>query len=100
MWLKSLLSEIGMVVTTPLPMYCDNQAAIYIANNIVFHECTKHIEVDYLFIHNLVMRKYIVTPYSKSKDQLGDLFIKALGKSQLQRFCTLGMNDIHMLQLE
>lgn len=61
LWLKSLLSEIGMNVTAPLMMYCDNQVAIYIASNLEFHEHTKHIEVDCHFIHDLAMSKQIVT---------------------------------------
>ncbi|XP_058217335.1 uncharacterized mitochondrial protein AtMg00810-like [Rhododendron vialii] len=43
-WLRSFLEELGFQVQLPIPMYCDNQAAIHIASNLVFHERTKHIE--------------------------------------------------------
>ena len=46
MWLKSLLWELRFSVDGPMPMYCDNKDAIYITSNHVFHERTKHIEVD------------------------------------------------------
>ena len=46
MWIKHLLEELRFVVKLPMTMHCDNQAAIYIASNPVFHERTKHIEVD------------------------------------------------------
>ena len=45
-WLRSLLGELGMEQTNPSTMHCDNQAAIHIASNSVFHERTKHIEID------------------------------------------------------
>ena len=36
----------------PMSMYCDNQTAIYMASNSFFHEKTKHVEVNYHFIHD------------------------------------------------
>ena len=38
MWIKHLLEELRFVVKLPMTMHCDNQAAIYIASNPVFHE--------------------------------------------------------------
>ena len=45
-WIKYLLEELRFVVKQPMTIHCDNQAAIYIASNPMFHEQTKHIEVD------------------------------------------------------
>ncbi|KAL0313829.1 UNVERIFIED_CONTAM: AT-rich interactive domain-containing protein 5 [Sesamum angustifolium] len=44
LWLKNLLKELGFMYDDPVPMHCDNQAAIHIASNPIFHERTKHIE--------------------------------------------------------
>lgn len=49
-WVALLLSDFGIPTTTVIPVFCDNQAAIHIAKNPVFHERTKHIEVDCHFI--------------------------------------------------
>ncbi|KAG7559386.1 Reverse transcriptase RNA-dependent DNA polymerase [Arabidopsis thaliana x Arabidopsis arenosa] len=45
-WLKALLKDFGIEQKTPITFHCDNQAAIHIANNPVFHERTKHVEID------------------------------------------------------
>jgi hypothetical protein len=57
LWVRSLLCDLGLDVPTPMQMHCDNQAAIFIANNPVFQDCTKHIDVDYHFIRDLLMQK-------------------------------------------
>ena len=46
MWLKNLMMKLSFRQHGPMPMHCDNQFTIYITQNLVLHEKTKHIEVD------------------------------------------------------
>ncbi|CAM8901344.1 unnamed protein product [Rhodiola kirilowii] len=45
-WLAAVLRDLRITVSTPIALYCDNQSANHIARNPVFHERTKHIELD------------------------------------------------------
>ncbi|XP_074266995.1 uncharacterized protein LOC141590293 [Silene latifolia] len=45
-WIKSFMASLGVFHTQPMKVFCDNQAAIHIARNPVFHDRTKHIEID------------------------------------------------------
>ncbi|XP_050919610.1 uncharacterized mitochondrial protein AtMg00810-like [Lathyrus oleraceus] len=45
-WLRGLLAELGFPQIEPTSLYADNTSAIQIVANPVFHEHTKHIEVD------------------------------------------------------
>ena len=49
-WLKHLLQELRFGKDEQMKLTCDNQAALHISYNPVFHEMTKHIEVDCFFI--------------------------------------------------
>ncbi|KAM1563282.1 hypothetical protein ACFX13_038567 [Malus domestica] len=90
-WLKGLLSELGFTSMEPMSLYCDNQAAMYIASNLVFHEMTKHIEVDCHYIRAQVQSKVIDTVFTRSHYQLADLFTKALDSTQFQcLLCKVG----------
>jgi hypothetical protein len=49
-WIKQLLEDLGIKIESPMKMHYDNQVARHIASNPVFHERTKHIEVDCHFV--------------------------------------------------
>jgi len=51
-WLKTLMAKLDFLGTGPMHIHCDNQAAIYIANNPLFYERTKHVEVDCHFVRD------------------------------------------------
>jgi hypothetical protein len=83
-WLKQLMQDLGIKYNYPIPIFCNNQAARYIANNLVFHEKTKHIEIDCHYICEKIKSKEIETPYIPSQNQLADIFTKSLTKAQFQ----------------
>ena len=80
-WLRRLLSELGIKIEGSTIFYGDNTSAIKIATNPLLHENTKHIEVDCHYIRELVEDRSINLRYISSKDQLADLFTKAMSRS-------------------
>ena len=61
----------------PMLMHCDNQSDIYIAQNTVFHERTKQIEIDYHFVSDAWTKKVVMFQFTLSSKQLADLLTKA-----------------------
>ncbi|RVW76298.1 Retrovirus-related Pol polyprotein from transposon RE1 [Vitis vinifera] len=94
-WIHQLLCEVGMKCTMPAKLWCDNQAALHIAANPVYHERTKHIEVDCHFIREKIEENLVSTGYVKTGEQLGDIFTKALNGTRVEYFCKLGMINIY-----
>ncbi len=70
----------------PVVIYCDNISNILLANNPVYHDRTKHIEVHYHFIREKVLAKEIDLIHVSTEDQVADIFIKALGTDKLKKF--------------
>ena len=72
-WLCGLLAELGFPWFQPTPLHADNTSAIQIAANPIFHEPTKHIEVD---CHSI--------PHISTVLQTADAFTKALTQHRHQ----------------
>ncbi|KAK9677104.1 hypothetical protein RND81_11G121500 [Saponaria officinalis] len=78
-WIKAFLASLGIFHKEPMLLYCDNQAAIHIAKHPVFHDRTKHMEVDCHFVRQHLVSNVINMFHVRSKEQIADLFTKALG---------------------
>ena len=81
-WLLSLLDTFGVHHKQPAAPYCDSKATLYIAANPVYHERTKHIEVDCHFIREKIQDGVIKTFHVPTRHQLVDLFTKPLAQRQ------------------
>ncbi|XP_070026366.1 uncharacterized mitochondrial protein AtMg00810-like [Nicotiana sylvestris] len=49
-WLVGLFKELGIQIQLPIPLHCDSKTAIQIVANLIFHERTKHIDIDCHFV--------------------------------------------------
>ena len=83
-WLRLLIRNLGVSTSSAIPLYCDNQSAIHIAHNDVFHEWTKHIEINCHFIHYHLVHGAFKLISVSSKDQLADIFTKLHPKERLR----------------
>ncbi|XP_021802970.1 uncharacterized protein LOC110747070 [Prunus avium] len=95
-WLCYILQDLKVPQIAHTPLFCDNQATLYIATNPVFHECTKHIEIDCHIIREKLQAGMISHSHVSTRFQLADVFTKALGKDQFVALRDkLGVHDIY-----
>ena len=57
--LCSFLTSLGVFLEQPMTLFCDSQVALHIAKNHMFHESTKHIEIDCHFVREKVVVKIL-----------------------------------------
>ena len=62
-WVVRLLKDLGIDKLKPMTLHYDSQSAIYIAKNPVFHDRTKHIEIDCYFTREKVLQGLIQLSY-------------------------------------
>ena len=86
-WLKHLLQELRFEKNEQMKLICDNQVALHISSNTVFHERTKHIEVYCHFIREKIVSRCMNTSFVNSNDQLANIFTKSLRGPRIKYIC-------------
>ncbi|KAJ6861083.1 hypothetical protein NC651_037227 [Populus alba x Populus x berolinensis] len=77
LWLRWLLTDMRVFFSHPTLMYFYNQSSIQIAHNLIFHERTKHIEIDCHLTRHHLQHDTITLPFVPSSLQITDFFTKA-----------------------
>ena len=93
-YVKRLLTYMGFkLVKGSINVYCDNQSAIELSKNAVFHKRSKHIDISFHFTRELVEKKVITIKYLQTELMIADILTKFLSKSK-------HLDCISLLQLE
>jgi len=83
LWFQSLLYELGIVQNTVI-IQEDNESCINLANNPQEFNRTRHIQVKYHFIRQLVKEKKIKLQHCRTQNQLADIFTKGVNGPRLK----------------
>ena len=83
--MRQTLSDFGCHFDA-IPLFCDNESAIKLANNPVQHSRTKHIDIRHHFLRDHEAKGDIALQHVSTNGQLADIFTKPLDES---RFCDL-----------
>ncbi|KAL0324731.1 UNVERIFIED_CONTAM: Retrovirus-related Pol polyprotein from transposon RE2 [Sesamum calycinum] len=85
MWISYLLHDFLVPVQRPIPFWCDNKVALHITANPVFHERTKHLNIDCHLVRDQFKCSFIAPSFIREPDQPADFFTKALPVSVFAR---------------
>jgi hypothetical protein len=84
-WLRSVFHGINLPFENPTTIHCDNNAAICLSEDPLLHDRVKHIDIKYHFIRERAESKELKLKYINTKDNLADIFTKALESPQFTR---------------
>ena len=83
LWMKKLLHDYGIPQDT-MCVFCDNTSAINLSKNLVQHSKSKHIEIRYYFIRDLVEDKVVCLKFIHTDNQKADIFTEPLDGPQFE----------------
>ena len=77
-WLKKLIFGLFGDKIKMMVVHCDNKSCIKLTENLVFHNRSKHIDMRYHYIQDLVQRKIVNLQYIATSEQVVDILTKPL----------------------
>lgn len=96
LWISYILRDLNVQFKTPIGLWCDNKSAIHITKNPIFHERTKHLDIDCHLVRDQYKLGFITPQHVSTNKQLTDLFTKGLCNPQFQFLLSkMHLNDIH-----
>lgn len=78
MWFSQVLKGLTVPFSPPAYLYCDNTAALHIASHLVYHERTKHMELDCHKVREAIEKGVLKTMYVRTNHQSAEVLTKAL----------------------
>lgn len=94
-WLRKLFGELFEQVPDTIVIYCDNKSGIRLAENLLFHDKSKHIDIKYHYIWDMVQRGAVMLHHIVTDDQIVDILTKPLPKGKFLNFREqLGLMDV------
>ncbi|GJV24560.1 hypothetical protein Tco_1377255, partial [Tanacetum coccineum] len=81
-WILKILKDLQCNDLLPVDLFCDSNSAIKIAANPVFHERTKHLEIDLHFVREKILNGVVKTVKVDTANQIADIFTKGLDTLQ------------------
>ncbi|GJS29151.1 ribonuclease H-like domain-containing protein [Tanacetum coccineum] len=95
-WILKNLKDLQIENLLPVSLHCDSNSAIKIDTNPVFHERTKHLEIDLHFVREKVLKCVVKTVKVDSANQIADILTK--GVQHLELVKILGMFDVYQVE--
>ena len=67
-------------------IHCDNQSCIKMKKNLMLHDKSKHIEIRYHYIRDMVQKGVVKLKYVPTKEQVTDVLTKPLSRVKFEHF--------------
>ena len=83
-WLRKILAGLFGQIPKPTVIHCDNQSCVQMSVNLVFHDKSKHIEIRYHFIRDMVQKGVVELQYIPTDDRTADVLTKPLPRVKFE----------------
>jgi len=85
-WIRNLQHELGLApLSLPVPIHCDNESAVKVVRDPVFHSRMKHVSINYHQTREFEENKLIKMLNIGTSQQLADIFTKAMDRQKFQK---------------